>query len=283
MSFFLDNVIFEKISVSEGAFVIWKKSFTPSPYAPLLKEGTAPPSLDEGLVLPRHLAVIMDGNGRWAKARALPRSLGHAQGVEAIHRTIRAVLKYRIPYLTIFSFSSENWSRPPEEISALFFLLRRSLKQDIALLHEQGVKVLILGDRSSLEPDIVQKIHEAETLTRDNTTLTLSIAFNYGGRQEITQAVQKMAQWVKEGRLAPEEITTERISSFLYAPSIPDPDLLIRTSGEERLSNFLLWQIAYTELVFMEKHWPDFDEHTLLEALRIFSERQRRFGGVSAP
>jgi undecaprenyl diphosphate synthase len=229
---------------------------------------------------PRHIALIMDGNGRWAKNRLLPRSAGHRQGVEALRRTIRAAGELGVEFLTIFSFSSENWSRPMEEINDLLDILRRFIRRDVAELHSAGVRIVVIGERNGLEPDIVSLLEESEKLTRNNTGMTLVVAFNYGSRQEITRAARKLAQACLEGALDPAHITPQIFAENLDTMGIPDPDLLIRTSGEERLSNFLLWQCAYTELVFVEEHWPDFDKALLERAIESYLSRDRRFGGI---
>jgi undecaprenyl diphosphate synthase len=229
---------------------------------------------------PRHVAMIMDGNGRWAKERMLPRSAGHRQGVEALRRTIRAAGEIGLEYLTIFSFSSENWSRPREEINDLLDILRRFIHQDVAELHAARVRIKVIGERSGLEPDIVRLLEDSETLTKDNIGMTLVVAFNYGGRQEIARATRSIAQACLEGLIDPGEITPKLLAEHLDTRDIPDPDLLIRTSGEERLSNFLLWQSAYTELVFVEEHWPDFDRQLLERAIGCYLSRDRRFGGL---
>jgi undecaprenyl diphosphate synthase len=229
---------------------------------------------------PRHIAVIMDGNGRWAKNRLLPRSAGHRQGVEALRRTIRAAGELGVEFLTIFSFSSENWSRPKEEINDLLDILRRFIRRDVAELHGAGIRIVVIGERSDLEADIVSLLEESEKLTKNNTGMTLVVAFNYGSRQEITRAAQRVAQACVEGTLDPSNITPEVFADYLDTKGIPDPDLLIRTSGEERLSNFLLWQSAYTELVFVEEHWPDFNKELLERAIECYLSRDRRFGGI---
>jgi undecaprenyl diphosphate synthase len=229
---------------------------------------------------PRHVALIMDGNGRWAKNRLLPRSAGHRQGVEALRRTIRAAGELGLEFLTIFSFSSENWSRPKEEIDDLLDILRRFIRRDVAELHGAGIRIVVIGERNGLEPDIVSLLEESEKLTKDNTGMTLVVAFNYGSRQEITRAAQKVAQACLEGRLEPADISPQIFGEGLDTRGIPDPDLLIRTSGEERLSNFLLWQCAYTELVFVEEHWPDFNKELLERAIESYLSRDRRFGGI---
>ncbi|MGE0211833.1 MAG: isoprenyl transferase [Parvibaculaceae bacterium] len=231
---------------------------------------------------PRHIAIIMDGNGRWAHARSLPRSAGHRKGVEAVRRTIHAALELKIECLTIFSFSSENWSRPASEVSDLLALMRRFVRQDVAELHAAGVQVRIIGEREGLTPDILSMIEETESLTRDNRAMRLNVAFNYGSRQELVSAVRRIAEAVRRGEVEPEEISPELIASGLYSSDVPDPDLLIRTSGEQRLSNFLLWQCAYAEFVFVEEHWPDFSKETLVRAIDEFRTRDRRFGGLTA-
>jgi undecaprenyl diphosphate synthase len=231
---------------------------------------------------PRHVAIIMDGNGRWAAARGLPRSEGHRRGVEALRRTVRAAGELGIRYLTIFSFSSENWSRPAAEVSELMGLLRRFVRNDLAELHQNNVRVRIIGERGGLSPDIGPLLIEAEELTRENTGLTLIVAFNYGARQEIVRAARRIGEAVARGDMAPADIDTDRFSSFLDAPDVPDPDLIIRTSGEQRMSNFLLWQAAYSELVFVPGFWPDFDRITLEAVITEFRGRERRFGGVVA-
>jgi undecaprenyl diphosphate synthase len=234
------------------------------------------------VALPRHVAIIMDGNGRWASARGLPRTAGHRQGVEALRRTVRAASEIGIEYLTIFSFSAENWSRPKTEVSFLFNLMRRFVRQDVAELHSAGVRISIIGEREGLEPDIVSLIEQTETMTRGNRGLNLVVAFNYGSRQEIAGAAREIARAVADGRLDPEAITPELVESHLRTQGIPDPDLLIRTSGEQRLSNYLLWQCAYTEFVFVEEHWPDFTRETLERAISEYFTRERRFGGLAA-
>ena len=231
---------------------------------------------------PRHVAIIMDGNGRWAAARGLPRVEGHRRGVEALRRTIRAASEIGIKFITIFSFSAENWSRPAKEVGELMGLLRRFIRNDLAELHRSGVRVRVIGERVQLDPEIGRLLVEAEELTKNNDGLTLVVAFNYGARQEITRAAQRIAEKVAKGSLTPAEITMETVSEYLDAPNIPDPDLIIRTSGEQRLSNFLLWQSAYSELVFVPTYWPDFDRAALETAIREYQQRERRFGGLAA-
>jgi undecaprenyl diphosphate synthase len=231
---------------------------------------------------PRHVAIIMDGNGRWAASRGLPRVEGHRRGVEALRKTVRAARELGISYLTIFSFSSENWSRPASEIGDLFGLLRRFIRNDLATLHADGVRVRVIGEREGLETDICALLNEAEELTRGNTRMTLVVAFNYGSRREIANAAQRLAREVAEGRRDPATITEDVLAGYLDAPDIPDPDLIIRTSGEQRLSNFLMWQAAYSELVFVPILWPDFDRAALEGAIAEYATRERRFGGLVA-
>ena len=232
--------------------------------------------------MPRHVAIIMDGNGRWAATRGLPRAEGHRRGVEALRRTVRAAGEMGIKILTIFSFSAENWSRPASEIGELMGLLRRFVRNDLAELHQNNVRVRVIGERTGLDPDISRLLVEAEDLTRNNDGLTLVVAFNYGARQEIVRAARRMAEAAKEGRIDIAEIDTDGFGKFLDAPDIPDPDLIIRTSGEQRLSNFLLWQSAYSELIFVPTYWPDFDKAALESAIRDYQQRERRFGGLVA-
>jgi len=224
----------------------------------------------------------MDGNGRWAAGRGLPRSAGHRQGVEALRGAVRAAGEFGIEYLTIYSFSSENWSRPAEEVSFLLDLLRRFIRQDVAELHQAGVKISVIGERQGLEPGIVALLEDAERLTRDNTKLRLIVAFNYGSRQEITRAARTIAEKVRDGRIDPADITPSVLANHLDTAGIPDPDLLIRTGGEQRLSNYLLWQCAYTEFVFVDEHWPDFSAEVFARAIAEYQSRDRRFGGIKA-
>lgn len=230
---------------------------------------------------PAHVAIIMDGNGRWAKARGLPRAAGHRAGVEALRRTVRAAGDMGIDWLTVYAFSSENWSRPRAEISDLMTLLRLFLRRDLAEIHQNGVRVRMIGDRSGLEPDIRALVDEAEKLTLDNTAMNLVIAFNYGSRDEITRAARTIARAVADKTLDPEEITPESFGAFLDTACMPDPDLVIRTSGEQRLSNFLMWQCAYSELVFTPCFWPDFNADQLAEAIETYAARDRRYGGIA--
>lgn len=227
-----------------------------------------------------HLAIIMDGNGRWAKQRLLPRSAGHKKGAQAARAIIEAAAKAKISHLTLYTFSSENWSRPQEEVQELMNLLRYYLNNELKSLHKEGVKLRIIGDTSKLDTDIQQKIAEAEALTRQNTAIQLNLALSYGSRAEIVQAVAALAQDMAAGKLAAQQIDEKAISDRLYTAGIPDPDLLIRTGGEQRISNFLLWQMAYTELYFTDTLWPDFTAQDLQSALEDFAARERRFGAT---
>jgi undecaprenyl diphosphate synthase len=228
--------------------------------------------------LPRHIAIIMDGNGRWARARGLPRIAGHRRGAEAVRRTLMATAELGIPYLTLFGFSSENWKRPLEEVDDLMGLLRHYLRGEIAELHRNGVRLRVIGDRGRLAPDIVTLIENAEALTRDNGGVNLTIALSYGGRAEIIAVIRALAAKSAAGELAPEAIDEAMVARHLFTADIPDPDLLIRTSGEQRISNFLLWQCAYAELVFTKTLWPDFGRADLEEAIADFGGRERRYG-----
>ncbi len=230
--------------------------------------------------VPAHVAIIMDGNGRWANARGLPRAMGHRKGVEAVREAVKTAAECGISYHTLFAFSSENWSRPQSEVSDLMGLLKTFIRRDLATLHKQNVRIRVIGDRTNLSGDILPLLLEAEETTRANTGITLVIAFNYGARDEIARAVQRLAREVAAGRLDPAAITSERIAATLDTAGIPDPDLVIRTSGEERLSNFLLWQAAYAELMFVPEFWPDFSRETFIAALSRYAMRERRFGGL---
>ena len=231
--------------------------------------------------VPAHVAIIMDGNGRWAARRGLPRVEGHRRGVEAVRRTVRSAIELGIRYLTIYSFSSENWRRPAEEVSDLMGLLKRFLRHDLADLHANNVRVRIIGERKGLAPDIRMLLDEAEELTKRNSGLTLVVAFNYGSRQELANAVRAIAEQVHRGELAPDAIEIGTVEAALETRGIPDPDLVIRTSGEQRISNFLLWQSAYAEFVFIPDLWPDFDDARFRAAIGEYTRRDRRFGGHS--
>ena len=232
------------------------------------------------MTTPEHVAIIMDGNGRWAKARGLPRVAGHRAGVEALRETVRAAGDAGIGWLTVYAFSSENWSRPKSEVSDLMGLLRLFIRRDLAELHRSGVRVRVIGDRENLVPDIRALLEEAESLTSGNSALNLVIAFNYGGRDEIVRAARRFAEAAMRGEVKSDAVTPELFAEFLDTAGIPDPDLIIRTSGEQRMSNFLPWQSAYSELVFLSCYWPDFTRENFAEALRQYAQRERRFGGV---
>jgi undecaprenyl diphosphate synthase len=232
-------------------------------------------------VKPAHIAIIMDGNGRWAKSRGLPRAAGHRAGVEALRRTVRAAGDLGLEWLTVYAFSSENWSRPRSEIDDLMGLLKHFIRRDLAEIHQNGVRVRMIGDREGLSRDIRALVEEAETLTAGNKALNLVIAFNYGSRNEIARAVRLVAEAAKAGTLDPSEIDAASFSRFLDTGLMPDPDLIIRTSGELRLSNFLMWQGAYSELVFCDTYWPDFGHAELSGAIETYSRRERRYGGLA--
>ena len=240
-----------------------------------------PEFADRSNGIPRHVAIIMDGNGRWASQRGLPRTAGHRQGVETVREIVRAAGDAGIEYLTLFSFSSENWSRPPAEISELFSLLRYFIRRDLAELHESHVRIKVIGQREGVPDDILALLDEAQTLTKDNQGQTLVIAFNYGSRSEITASARKLAEQAAQGLILPSQIDEEMFASTLDTNGIPDPDLLIRTSGELRLSNFLLWQSAYTEFIFLDCLWPDFSKSDFLDAIGEFTRRTRKFGGLA--
>jgi undecaprenyl diphosphate synthase len=231
--------------------------------------------------LPRHVAIIMDGNGRWARKRHLPRQAGHVAGVNAVREVVRAATDIGLDALTLYAFSSENWKRPAMEVGALMGLFRLYFRNDMNEIVERGAKVRIIGNRTRVEPDIRGMIEEAETRTTQNTGLNLTFAFDYGGQEEIAGAARELARAAKEGRLDPDTITPELVSSRLFTVGLPELDLVIRTSGERRLSNFLLWQSAYAEFLFVDTLWPDFGRSQFLEALEQFSQRERRFGALA--
>ena len=240
------------------------------------------PDRATGLRIPEHIGVIMDGNGRWAKARGKRRTEGHVEGVKALRRMVELCINYGVANLTVFSFSSENWSRPRDEISFIFDLLRRFVASDLQKLIRNNVRVRIIGTRVGLDDSLQRLIADCENKTASNTGLNLIVAFNYGGKAEITEATRRIAQAVADGKLRVEDITEQTVAGALYTAGIPDPDIIIRTSGEQRFSNFLLWQSAYAELVFVEENWPDFNEETFLRVLEDYGLRARRFGGVEA-
>ena len=232
--------------------------------------------------LPKHVAIIMDGNGRWAKNRLLPREAGHVKGISAVRKVVRAARELGVQYLTLYTFSTENWRRPESEVRHLMGLFRRYCRADVQKLHGHNVRVRFIGARSGIAPDIAELIEHAETLTANNTALNLAFAFNYGSREELAEGMRALARKAAAGQLDPESITPEMVGGSLQSAGIPDADLVIRSGGERRLSNFLLWQAAYAEFVFTDKLWPDFGEADLEAALAEYAGRERRFGGVSA-
>jgi undecaprenyl diphosphate synthase len=249
------------------------------PVSTAVKIGAAAEAPDGGAI-PRHVAIIMDGNGRWAKARGLPRTVGHREGAEALRRVVRASVEFGVEYLTVFGFSSENWKRPPEEVTDLMGLLRLYLRREIAEIDENGVRLRVIGDRDRLSPDIIRLIEDAERRTAGNRRLNLTVALSYGGRAEIVRAARQLAKAVHAGSLDPEDVDEAAFQRHLFTADIPDPDLVIRTSGEKRISNFLLWQSAYAEYVFMDKLWPDFAGEDLRIAIAEFGGRKRRYGAA---
>ena len=232
-------------------------------------------------ISPRHVAIIMDGNGRWANARGLPRTLGHRQGAEAVRRCIAGAMEIGIPFITLFGFSSENWRRSNREVDDLMGLLRRYLQSEIAEFHKNGIRLRVIGERDRLPRDIVRLIADAEQRTAENDALNLVIAISYGGRQEIAAAARQLAKAVAAGEIAAEDIDEDCFAAGLLTAGLPDPDLVIRTSGEQRLSNFLLWQSAYSEFIFVDKLWPDFDKGDLEAAVAEFRRRERRYGAAA--
>ena len=234
----------------------------------------------EKLNVPEHIAVIMDGNGRWAKKRFMPRGFGHKAGADALEQALEDADELGIKYLTVYAFSTENWKRSVEEVTGLMNLFRKFLESAIPKSNKNNVRVRVLGERSKLPPDMIKAIEILEESTKNNTGLQFNVALNYGGRDEIARAMKKIAEEVKDGKLSPEDITEEVISSHLDTWEIPDPDLLVRTSGEERISNFLPWQLAYSEFYFTDTLWPDFNRNSFIEAIRHYTKRDRRYGGV---
>ena len=232
------------------------------------------------MIIPNHVAIILDGNGRWAKSKGMPRNYGHVQGAKNVEVICEEAYRMGIQYLTVYAFSTENWKRSQDEVDALMKLLRNYMKTCLKTAAKNNMCVKVLGDITRLDEDIRTRILELEEATKDNTGLHFQIAINYGSRDELRRAVTALAKQVKEGTIAPEEITEDTIESFLDTKEIPDPDLLIRTSGEERLSNFLLWQLAYSEFYFTQVHWPEFNRKELEKAVEYYNKRDRRFGGV---
>jgi undecaprenyl diphosphate synthase len=229
---------------------------------------------------PNHVAIIMDGNGRWAKARGLPRVAGHRRGADAVRRVVRGAGELGIPVLTLFAFSTENWTRPADEVNDLMGLLRHYLRNELDELRRNGARLRVIGNREGLAADIVRDISDAENMTRSNSRIDVNICINYGARAEILQAIRSLARQVAAGELAADRIDEDRFESELLTAGVPDPDLLIRTSGEQRISNFMLWQCAYAELVFVDTLWPDFGKEHLEQAIAEFRRRERRYGGV---
>ena len=230
--------------------------------------------------LPEHVAIIMDGNGRWAKARHMPRSAGHLAGVESVRRAVRHAREIGLKHLTLFAFSSENWQRPVQEVGYLLRLLRHYIRRDVEELKRDNVRLRVIGSREGLEKGLIELLENAMVDTADNDGLQLTVAFNYGSRQEMIEATKRIAQAVRDGELPVDAITPNIFSNFLYTAELPDPDLLIRTSGENRISNFLLWQCAYTEFVFVPECWPDFTTEVFDRTLDEYAKRDRRFGGI---
>ena len=234
----------------------------------------------EHLNVPQHVAIILDGNGRWAKKKHLPRNMGHAQGSKTVERLIEDAYDLGIKYLTVYAFSTENWKRPKDEVDALMKLLRDYLKNCIKRANKNNMKVRVIGDVSRLDEDLQKKIAELKEASKDNTGINFTIALNYGSRDEMVRAMKHMADDLQSGKLQKEDITEEFFNSYLDTKELPDPDLLIRTSGEERLSNFMLWQLAYTEFYFTDVLWPDFNKKELKKAIEYYNGRDRRFGGI---
>lgn len=233
-------------------------------------------------IIPGHVAIIMDGNGRWAERNGLSRLKGHRQGLGSVRGVIEGALELKIPYLTLFAFSTENWCRPLAEVKGIFSLLNYAIRRDLQELHNAGIRINFFGERAKLEEKSLKVIDQAVELTQNNKNLHLNIALNYGSRSEIILAVKKVAEDVLKGNLTVEKISEEVFSSMLFTKDIPDPDLLIRTSGEFRISNFLLWQLAYAELLFTQEYWPDFSKETFFSAIHEYQKRERRFGKLSS-
>lgn len=234
-------------------------------------------SLDK---VPSHIAIIMDGNGRWAKSRFMPRTYGHKAGVETIRKVVKECSRLGVKYLTLYAFSTENWKRPKDEVSALMGLLVKYLRSELKELHRNNVKILTIGDISKLPDACIEELDRAKKETKDNTGLVMSLALNYGGRNDLVNAVRNISQEVLDGKISLDDIVDDTIASHLSTNESPDPDLVVRTSGEQRLSNFLLWELAYSEFYFTDIHWPDFDEKELQKAIYAYQSRDRRFGGV---
>lgn len=237
-------------------------------------------NMENDLKIPRHVAVILDGNGRWAKAKGMPRTFGHAQGAKVVEDMLEVVDKKGIEYFTVYAFSTENWNRPKDEVDVLMKLLRKHMIGCIKRAAKNNMRVLVIGDKTKLDEDIKKSIEEVEEVTKNNTGLHFQVAINYGGRDEMIRAMRKMAADIKKDKVQPEEINEEKFQEYLDTYDCPDPDLMIRTSGEQRLSNFLLWQMAYTEFYFTDVAWPDFNEAELDRAILAYNKRNRRYGGI---
>ena len=236
--------------------------------------------MSEELIMPRHVAIILDGNGRWAKARHMPRNYGHVQGAKTVEVICEEAYKMGIRYLTVYAFSTENWNRPKDEVDALMKLLRDYMKNCLKTAEKNRMCVRVLGDKSRLDPDIRERIGELEEVTKDNDGLHFQIAINYGGRDEIVRAAKTLAAQAAAGQVLPEEVNADTVSGLLDTAGIPDPDLLIRTCNEQRISNFLLWQLAYTEFYFTPVAWPDFTRDELIKAVEAYNRRDRKYGGL---
>lgn len=230
--------------------------------------------------IPRHIAIIMDGNGRWANRKFMPRTMGHKAGMEALHRTVETCARIKVAFLSVYAFSTENWKRPPEEVNYLMQLLVEYIDKEIDELHRNNIKIMITGDYASLPVQCVKGVEKALDRTKNNTGMILNIALNYGSRREIVRAVRIIAEKAVDNEINPADIDEDLIGSLLYTQNIPDPDLLIRTAGEMRISNFMLWQVAYTELFVTPVMWPDFDRSILMQAIWNYQQRERRFGGL---
>ena len=232
--------------------------------------------------IPNHVAIILDGNGRWAKKRMMPRQYGHAKGAQVVEQICEDAWNMGIQYLTVYAFSTENWNRPDSEVKILMDIFSKYMVDKLQKVGQKNMKIRFIGERSRLDKAMIEKIENLEESTKDNTGLNFTVALNYGSRDEMVRAMRKMAAEIKEGKLEPEDITEEKYNTYLDTAELPDPDLLIRTSGEQRLSNYLLWQLAYTEFYFTDVMWPDFNKEELLNAIRQYNKRERRFGGVTA-
>lgn len=236
--------------------------------------------MDENLIIPQHVAIILDGNGRWAKAKGMPRNYGHAQGAKTVEQICEDAYKMGIQYLTVYAFSTENWSRPQDEVDALMKLLRNYMKNCLKTAEKNRMCVRVIGDKTRLDTDLQERIAELEEATKNNDGLHFQVAINYGGRDELTRAVKRLAAQAAEGSLDPAQITEQAINDAIDTAGIPDPDLLIRTCNEERISNFLLWQLAYTEFYFTPVAWPDFTKEELIKAIEAYNHRNRKYGGL---